>query len=146
MQPPVRYLEELTTVEEFTADDSEMKVILFGNDKSSAYTEVADYLREFGKFGRTTAEAAANQYDVEMPQILMWRTFGENPITFTGNMSNPQEIHQWTMNNYLPLFGEFSPTLYRRLCHYFCFVCVCVIVSQLESITWFCLCFFLVGA
>ena len=57
MQPAVRYLEELTDCEDFVADDTQMNVVLFGQESTGSYDQVADLLREFARFGKTRNEA-----------------------------------------------------------------------------------------
>jgi hypothetical protein len=108
MQPPVKYLEELNEVEDFVADDSSMKTMLFGKD-AGVFDVVAEALREFGHFGRTQNPTAAESYDIDAPAIAVWATHGtENPIRFSGNMSDAQAVHAFVLNNYLPIFGEFN--------------------------------------
>lgn len=61
MQPAVRYLEEINDCEDFVADDTQMNVVLFGNEPTGSFDQVADLLREFARFGKTRNEAVIEE-------------------------------------------------------------------------------------
>ena len=51
---------------------------------------------------------------MEENSIMIWKTFGQNPNRFVGNISDSQAVYSYIMNNYLPVFGEFTPTTSNR--------------------------------
>lgn len=114
MQPAVKYLEERDNAEEFVADDSEMNVVLFGDDKTGNFEKIADLLRDYGRFAKTKNPSIAESFDATIPSLLIWRTFGMNPVVYPGNISDGQAIQHFIINQYLPVLGEFTPTTSRR--------------------------------
>merc|ERR1712176_1640591 len=122
MQPAVKYLDELIDAEDFVADDSDLHCMLFSQstDKQaiSVYETVSDGLRDFGKYGRTQNPLIVESFDLDeaqLPSLLIWRTFGENPQIFSGNITSPEAVRDFVMNNYLPIFGEFTPKSSKRV-------------------------------
>ena len=121
MQPAVKYLDEIGAAEDFVADDSELHCLLFSkNTDASAirvYDQVSDSLRDYGLFGRTRDPQIIEQFDLDetqLPALLIWRTFGENPQIFHGNITNAEDVRDYIMNNYVPIFGEFTPMTSKR--------------------------------
>eukprot|EP01084_Bolivina_argentea_P236919 398293_1 len=121
MQPAVKYLDELIDAEDFVADDSEMHCLLFTKnthtDAIKMYDDVSDSLRDYAKFGRTRNPVVIESFDLDeeqLPALLIWRTFGENPQTFEGNITNREVVRDFIMNNYVPIFGEFNPVTSKR--------------------------------
>ncbi|ETO10341.1 hypothetical protein RFI_27038 [Reticulomyxa filosa] len=108
MQPPVTFLEERSQCEDFVTDDRYLNVLFFGTDDTSVFESVADSLRDFARFARTKNPSNAEAFFASVPSILAWRTFGENPIAFGGNLSDAQAIHTFVLNQYLPALGEFN--------------------------------------
>ena len=99
MQPAVKYLDELVEAEDFVADDSELHCLLFSKnsdmDAIKVYDAVADSLRDYGLFGRTRNPTVIESFDLDetqLPVLLIWRTFGENPQIFTGNMTSAESV------------------------------------------------------
>jgi len=125
MQPAVDYLEEVADAERFVSDDSSMHCVLFHGDiktdaqKSaiSVYDSVSDALRDYGRFGRSKNEEAMAVFDVDeaqLPALYVWRTFGANPILFSGNGSDSETVREFLLSQFVPLFGEFTPTTQPR--------------------------------
>ena len=82
------------------------------------YDEVSDALRDYGLFGRTRAEAAMAAFDVDeaqLPALLVWRTFGANPVLFSGNATAREAVRDFVLRKFVPLFGEFTPSTSSRL-------------------------------
>merc|ERR1712176_915214 len=52
--------------------------------------------------------------EMQLPALLIWRTFGENPQIFGGNITSPESVRDFIMNNYVPIFGEFNPMTSKR--------------------------------
>eukprot|EP00488_Nonionellina_sp_1-RS-2012_P000427 TRINITY_DN11175_c0_g1_i1.p1 TRINITY_DN11175_c0_g1~~TRINITY_DN11175_c0_g1_i1.p1 ORF type:complete len:119 (+),score=37.25 TRINITY_DN11175_c0_g1_i1:48-359(+) len=102
MQPAVKYLDELIEAEDFVADDSEMHCLLFSKntdtDAIKMYDEVSDSLRDYAKFGRTRNPVVIESFDLDeaqLPALLIWRTFGENPQIFSGNITNREVVRDF---------------------------------------------------
>eukprot|EP00486_Rosalina_sp_Unknown_P005740 CAMPEP_0201570744 /NCGR_PEP_ID=MMETSP0190_2-20130828/13118_1 /ASSEMBLY_ACC=CAM_ASM_000263 /TAXON_ID=37353 /ORGANISM="Rosalina sp." /LENGTH=556 /DNA_ID=CAMNT_0047994603 /DNA_START=38 /DNA_END=1708 /DNA_ORIENTATION=- len=121
MQPAVKYLDELVEAEDFVADDSELHTLLFSKnsdmDAIRVYDQVSDSLRDYGYFGRTRNPTVIESFDLDetqLPALLIWRTFGENPQIFAGNITSPENVRDFIMNNYVPVFGEFNPMTSKR--------------------------------
>ena len=124
MQPAVKYLEELADAEAFVSDDSELHCLLFTESGTSdairVYDEVSDQLRDFGYFGRSRNPTVIESFDLDhsqLPALLIWRTFGENPQIFSGNITSKEAIADFVMNNFVPIFGEFNPMTSKRYAH-----------------------------
>merc|ERR1712048_459646 len=83
----------------------------------SVYEAVADNLRDFGKYGRTQNPRIIESFDLDeaqLPSLLIWRTFGENPQIFSGNISSSEAVREFVMNNFVPVFGEFNAKSSQR--------------------------------
>ena len=78
---------------------------------------MSDSLRDYGRFGRTRNPTVIESFDVDesqLPSLLIWRTFGENPQIFPGNITSREGVRDFVMNNYVPIFGEFTPATSKR--------------------------------
>merc|ERR1712032_1296501 len=106
---------------DFVADESDLHCMLFSQstDKQaiSVYEHVSDSLRDFGKYGRTQNPLIVESFDLDeaqLPSLLIWRTFGENPQIFAGNITSPEAVREFVMNNFVPVFGEFNGKTSQR--------------------------------
>merc|ERR1712013_759691 len=81
------------------------------------YDTVADALRDYGRFGRTRDADAMAAFDVDeaqLPALYVWRTFGSNPVLFSGNSSDADTVREFLLRQFVPLFGEFTPSSQSR--------------------------------
>ena len=121
MQPAVTYLEEVSDVERFASDDAQMNSVFFhakGDAAVAVFDEVSDQLRDYGRFGRTRSEAAMAEFDVDeaqLPALLIWRTFGANPVVLEAAIFEKEALSGYILGQLVPLLGEFTPATSSRL-------------------------------
>ncbi len=74
-------------------------------------------MRHYGFFGRTRSPQIIESFDLDqtqLPTLLIWHTFGENPQIFSGNITNREVVRDVVMNNFVPIFGEFTQLTSKR--------------------------------
>lgn len=116
MQPAVRYIEEIDQIVDFTEDtENPIKVFLFGDDKDGTLEAAADSIRDWAKFGKNRKPNVATHFDIEdTPKLVMYRDFEPSPVEFGGDLTDKEAMAAFTIENQLPLFGEFSPKTAQR--------------------------------
>jgi len=121
MQPAVSYQESIEDVENFISDVEEtIRVMFYGNERGplDAFTQAADVLRDYGKFGRSRADDVLKRFSDDPNDVVvkLYRKFDDSPVTYNGalNAESLKDLVDWVRTNSLPLLSEFSPANHQK--------------------------------
>lgn len=114
LQPALNYIEERTDIVDFI-EDNDIVYFLFGQDEGGKLEEIADGLRDFGKWARNRRADVAEFFDIETPpKLVQFRDFEPSPITFEGDMTKQEEVMKWVTSSNIPTFGEYTVKRAKR--------------------------------
>lgn len=113
--PPVS---ELTAdkIADFSASDKVVVIGFFEDTTSSdykAFESVANKLRDDFLFGATTDSTAAEQHEVKVPAIVLFKQFDEGKNTF-GEKLTEDGIADFVKTNSVPLMDDIGPENYGK--------------------------------
>ena len=100
--------------DEFTKADKVVLVAYFGADdaeSNATYSQVAESLRDSYLFGATSDASLAKAAGVEVPALVLYKTFDEGKSVLDGKFE-VEKIVNFAKTSATPLIGEVGPETY----------------------------------